>query len=122
LNYVSMGVLRWAAMMLEMERQIIEQEEPPEGTDRSREALEEWQRQREEVMVHGLFRCGWQQDPLSEPCFKTAEYLIADGTRVSAGGDIEAAPQWICREHLEEILGHAPIQQPIFHRIERPED
>ena len=121
MNYVSMGVLRWAAMMLESERQMIEQEEPP-GTDRSREALEAWQRQREEVMAHGLFRCGWQQDPLSRPCFRTAEYLIADGTRVSAGGDIEAAPQWVCREHLEEILGHAPVEQPIFHRIVRPED
>jgi hypothetical protein len=121
LNYVSMDVLRWAAMMLEMERQIIEQEEPPEGTERSHEALEEWERQREEVIAHGLFRCGWQQDPLSQPCLKPAEYLIADGTRVSGGGDIEAAPQWACREHLEEILGHAPDEQPIFGRIVRPE-
>ncbi len=61
--------------------------------------------------------CGWQQNPASAPCGKPAEYLVPDGTRVSCGGDIESAPQWFCKKHLEQELGSAVQEQPLFRRI-----
>ena len=66
-------------------------------------------------------KCGWQADPGAAPCGVVAEYLVADGTRVSASGDIEAAPQWFCREHLELEMGEPVREQPIFRRLEGPE-
>ena len=66
--------------------------------------------------------CGWQSGPGDVPCNKPVEYLIPDGTRVSAGGDIEAAPQWRCREHLELELGEPAKPQPLFDRAINPDD
>ena len=69
----------------------------------------------------GRVPCGWQPDPGTPPCGNRVEYLVADATRASGGGDIERAPQWRCREHLELELGEAPREQPIFQRVENPE-
>ena len=52
-----------------------------------------------------------------------AEYLIPAATRAGGGGrDVEQRPAMVCREHLEEMLGHAPEEQPLFRRIEGPAD
>ena len=88
MNYVSIQVLRHAAAILK--------------------ALEEYPDAR-------LF-CGWQSDPTESPCGNLAEYLVADGTRISARGEIERGPQWFCREHLELELGEPAAPQPIFQR------
>ncbi|MDP9455741.1 MAG: hypothetical protein M3Q49_21265 [Actinomycetota bacterium] len=64
--------------------------------------------------------CDWQPDPRTPPCGEPAEYLIADGTRLSGGGDIEHGPRWHCREHLERELGEPPLPQPVFDRVENP--
>lgn len=66
--------------------------------------------------LYGL-ACAWQQDSTSAPCGKPAEYLVPDGTRVSLGGDIESAPQWRCKKHLEQELGADIQEQPLFRRI-----
>ena len=51
--------------------------------------------------------CGWP-----------AVYLVPDATRAGGGGqDVERRPAMFCREHLEEMLGHAPEEQPIFRRL-----
>ena len=55
------------------------------------------------------------------PCGKRAGYLVPDATRAGGGGqDVELRPAMFCREHLEEMLGHAPAEQPIFRRLEGP--
>ena len=69
----------------------------------------------------GRVSCDWRPDPGAPPCEKRVEYLVADATRVSGGGEIERAPQWRCREHLELELGEAPREQPIFQLVEDPE-
>ncbi len=98
MNYVSVEVLRYAAAIMEaMERHNAEQPDVP-----------------------ALLGCTYQPDPGTDPCMKPAKYLIADGTRVSGGGDIERAPQWRCREYLEHELGEPPASQPIFGRTENP--
>jgi hypothetical protein len=89
LNYVSVQVLRYAAAILK--------------------ALEEHPDAR--------LACGWQSEPIESPCGNLAEYLVPNGTRISAGGDIERGPQWLCREHLELQLGEPAGEQPIFQRI-----
>ena len=49
-------------------------------------------------------------------------YLIPDATRAGGGGqDVEQRPAMVCREHLEEMLGHAPEEQPIFWRLRGPD-
>lgn len=56
-------------------------------------------------------------------CGKPVEYLVPDATRSGGGGyDIEQRPAMFCREHLEEMLGHAPEEQPIFKRFEGPDE
>ena len=92
MNYVSVDVLRSAAA--------------------AAEALER---------KGGRLSCDWRPDPGAPPCGNRVEYLVADATRASGGGEIERAPQWRCREHLELELGEAPREQPIFQRIEDPE-
>ena len=89
MDYVSIQVLRYAATILK--------------------ALEEHPEAR--------IACGWQSDPIESPCGNLAEYLVADVTRISAGGDIERGPQWFCKEHLELELGESAGEQPIFQRI-----
>jgi hypothetical protein len=55
--------------------------------------------------------------PHDEP----ATYLIPDATRPGGGGrDVEHRPAMVCREHLEEMLGHPPEEQPIFRRLQGP--
>jgi hypothetical protein len=66
--------------------------------------------------------CQWRETPDAEPCFRPAEYFSPDATRVSAGGDIEAGPQWFCREHLELELGEPVREEPLFRRVENPGD
>lgn len=94
MNYVSVELLRYAAMTIKAV------EKHPESR----------------------LICGWQLDPCDPPCGNPAAYLVPDGTRVSAGGDIEEAPQWFCREHLESELGEPVREQPIFRRINNPGD
>ena len=93
MNYVSVAVLRYAASVLEAF---------------GREGMRA--------------PCDWQPDPGTPPCGTPAEYLVPDGTRLSAGGDIEHGPRWRCRKHLEHELGTPPQPQPIFDRIENPGD
>jgi hypothetical protein len=96
MHYVSVGVLRHAAAIMDA----IDQHE---GASLS---------------------CQWQDDDDSdrEPCGRPAEYLSPDASRVSAGGDIEVGPQWFCREHLEMELGEPVREQPLFSRIANPTD
>jgi hypothetical protein len=94
-NYVSVEALRYACEVLRAMREAQEQ-----GLD-------------------ATLGCGWQPDPGVAPCGKPAEYLLPDGTRLSAGGNIEGVPQWFCRGHLELELGEPVREQPIFRRIER---
>ncbi len=57
------------------------------------------------------------------PCKERAEYMMPDATRGGGGGkDIEIRPAWFCRIHLSELLGRAPGEQPLFRRIEGPEE
>lgn len=101
MKYVSVEMVRYAAgIMAAVERFEAEHPEEPGG---------------------GL-RCSWQAGPDARPCHRDAEYFVQDGTRVSAGGDIEAAPLWFCREHLELELGEPVREQPIFRHVEGPED
>jgi transcriptional regulator with XRE-family HTH domain len=96
MNYVSIEVLRAAAITMDLmeQRKAVHPEHP------------------------GVPLCNWQAEPSSAPCGRPAEYLAPDASRVSAGDDIEAAPQWYCREHLEQEL-EAPVrEQPLFRRIE----
>lgn len=52
--------------------------------------------------------------PHDEP----ATYLIPDATRPGTDGqDVEQRPAMVCREHLEEMLGYPPEEQPIFRRL-----
>jgi hypothetical protein len=44
--------------------------------------------------------CQFQEKHGGRPCGRPAGYLVADGTRVSAGGNIEEGPLWFCKEHL----------------------
>ena len=54
-------------------------------------------------------------------CGEPVEYLVPNATRSGGGGqDIEERPAMFCREHLEELLGHAPEEQPIFRRHPGP--
>ena len=96
MNYVSLEVVQYAARIIElMEQHGREHPEHP-----------------------GVPLCNWQSHPSADPCFRPAEYVAPDASRVSAGGDIEAAPQWYCREHLEQELGKPVREQPLFRRIE----
>ena len=50
----------------------------------------------------------------SQPCERLIAYLIPDATRsVRDWQEVEQRPAIVCREHLEEMLGHAPEEQPI---------
>ncbi len=56
-------------------------------------------------------------------CGSPAAYLVPDATRAGGGGqDVERRPAMFCREHLEEMLGHPPENQPVFRRVVGPED
>jgi hypothetical protein len=62
------------------------------------------------VEGHEGIRCGWLEDT-GRPCGEPATYLAAGGdlvasdTPVDAGDDVKSGPQWLCREHLELVLG-----------------
>jgi hypothetical protein len=76
------------------------------------EQLEEWQ---------GFVPCEGLE--YSGPCGEPAEYMMPDATRPGGGGsDIEIRPAWFCRAHLSELLGRDPGEQPVFRRIEGPEE
>jgi hypothetical protein len=92
-NYVSSRVLRYAAAELA--------------------AVEETGRR---------VTCMWQPSGATEgpQCDREAEYLVPDATRVSAGGDIEVAALWFCREHLE--LGGPVKEQPLLWPRGSPEE
>jgi hypothetical protein len=89
-NYVSLGVLRYAAAELS--------------------AAEQTGRR---------VTCMWQPDSETPQCGREAGYLVPDATRVSAGGDIEVAALWFCREHLELELGGPAKEQPLMWPEER---
>ena len=93
MNYVSLGVLRYAATELA--------------------AAEEAGRR---------VTCMWQPGSEAPQCDREAEYLVPDATRVSAGGDIEIAALWFCREHLELVLGGPVKEQPLLWPEESPEE
>jgi hypothetical protein len=92
-NYVSLGVLRYAATVLATTEQ----------TGRR-------------------VTCMWQPDSEAPQCGREAEYLVPDATRVSDGGDIEVAALWFCREHLELELGGPVKEQPLVWPVERSEE
>ena len=95
MNYVSLRVLRYAAAELA--------------------AAEESGRR---------VSCMWQPSAATEApqCGREAEYLVPDATRVSAGGQIEVAALWFCREHLELELGGPVKEQPLVWPRESPEE
>ncbi len=93
MNYVSLRVLRYAAAELAA----------AEATGRR-------------------VTCMWQPDSEAPQCGREAEYLVPDATRVSAGGDIEVAALWFCREHLELELGGPVKEQPLLWPAESPEE
>ena len=93
MNYVSLRVLRYAAAELAAS----------EATGRR-------------------VTCMWQPDWEAPQCDREAEYLVPDATRVSAGGDIEVAALWFCREHLELELGGPVKEQPLLWPRESPEE
>jgi len=72
---------------------------------------------------HDGIRCGWLLERAGRPCGEPATYLaagsdlVADGTGVGARVDVESGPQWLCREHLELVLGGTPEDQPVFGHI-----
>ena len=94
-NYVSLRVLRYAAAELA----------DAEATGRR-------------------VSCMWQPSGATEApqCGREAEYLVPDATRVSAGGEIEVAALWFCREHLELELGGPVKEQPLVWPRESPEE
>jgi len=56
-----------------------------------------------------------------QPCEEPVAYLVPNATRSGGGGqDVEQRPAMVCREHLEEMLGRAPEEQPIFRRLRGP--
>ena len=93
MNYVNLGVLRYAAAELA--------------------AVEQTGRR---------VSCMWQPDSQAPRCEKEAQYLVPDATRVSAGGDVEVAALWFCREHLELELGGPVKEQPLVWPVESPEE
>ncbi len=93
MNYVSLGVLRYAAAELA--------------------AAEQTGRR---------VTCMWQPDSEAPQCSREAEYLVPDATRVSGGGEIEVAALWFCREHLELELGGPVKEQPLLWPGESPEE
>jgi len=92
-NYVSLGVLRYAAAELAA----------TEHTGRR-------------------VTCMWQPDSEAPQCGREAGYLVPDATRVSDGGDIEVAALWFCREHLEVELGGPVKEQSLLWPVERSEE
>jgi hypothetical protein len=59
----------------------------------------------------------------SGSCGEPAEYMMPDATRPGGGGSaVEIRPAWFCRAHLSELLGRDPGEQPLFRRIEGPEE
>ncbi len=97
MNYVSVEIVKYAATIID--------------------AIEQYKADHPEARRE-ILTCNWQPNPESLACHKPAEYLVPDATRVSAGGDIEAAPQWFCKEHLERELKAPVREQPIFQRIQ----
>ncbi len=63
------------------------------------------------VEGHDGIRCGWLLEHAGRPCGEPATYLaagadlVASDAPVEAGGDVKSGPQWLCREHLELVLG-----------------
>jgi len=56
-------------------------------------------------------------------CEEPLAYLIPDAARPGGGGqDVEQRPAMVCRTHAEEMLGYPPEDQPIFRRIQGPEE
>lgn len=55
-------------------------------------------------------------------CANPAAYLVPDATRAGEGGqDVERRPAMFCQDHLEEMLGHPPEDQPVFRRVAGPD-
>ena len=98
MNYVSLEVIKYAASIMQALR-----EAPKEANVR--------------------FVCEHQSSPgsVTLDCQNRPEYLLPDATRVSAGGDIERKPMFLCGEHTAEIVGEEPQEQPIFRRIVNPD-
>ncbi len=70
---------------------------------------------------HGLNPGCEAEKPGGEVCAQPIEYLIPKATRPGGGGqDIEIRPATVCRGCLEEMLGHAPEEQPLFRRLVGP--
>ncbi|MCA1729271.1 MAG: hypothetical protein LC751_07640 [Actinobacteria bacterium] len=75
------------------------------------------------VEDHDGIRCGWLLERAGRPCGEPATYLaagsdlVAANTHVGARDDIQSGPQWLCREHLELILGGPPEDQSVFGHI-----
>src|SRR5919112_4321583 len=70
MNYVRLEVIRFAASVMHaLEEHNVEHPEHP-----------------------GVPLCNWQSDPSADPCFKPAEYLAPDPSRVSAGGGAGGGP------------------------------
>lgn len=71
------------------------------------------------VEGHEGIRCGYLLEA-GRPCGEPATYLaagsdlVADDTGIGAGADVESGPQWLCREHLEQMLDGPPEDQPVF--------
>ena len=96
MNYVEVNTLRYGAMI------ITTMEAAPE----------EYPGPRYPTCEYGYY----------PPCGERADYFVPDATRPGGGGqDVEMRPAWFCRDHLEEMLGHPPVEQPLFRRIVGPE-
>jgi hypothetical protein len=94
-NYISVEMLRYAAAVME-------------AIDYA------------PAKVDAALRCTWRSEPGARPCGEPATHFVPDATRVSVGGDIEEAPQWYCRKHLEQELGEPVRDQPISRRTRNP--
>lgn len=94
MNYVSVELIREASRIMA--------------------AIERFQQEHPEILS-GLV-CGRQPAPGTARCGRPAEYLVADYTWITEVGDIEEAPAWRCRQHLEQELGRQVEEQPVFRR------
>ena len=65
--------------------------------------------------------CEYEQDERGRLCGQPVAYLVPDATRPGGGGqDAERRPAMFCGEHLEEMLGHPPEEQPMSRHLRDP--